>query len=315
MKDDLTLLIFAGGMGSRFGGLKQLQPVGKNGEFIIDYSIYDAVQAGFNKVVFAIKKEQYDLFEETVGQRVARQIKVDYSFESIEDLPKQFEIPPAREKLWGTASAVLKAGERINEKFAIINADDFYGREAFVAMANYLRGMDDEIDGKKQYAIVGYRLGNTLTENGTVKRGVCWAKDGYLERLSESVIEQQGDVIVAKPLDGSPEYEVEKSALVAVNMMLFSPSIFEYLEKDFIKYLEENRDNLEKCEYLIPQVLQKIVAEGFADVKVIETDARWLGITYREDLPMVVGEIAKMVENGTYPENLWSKEKTDEKTL
>lgn len=306
MKNDLTLLIFAGGMGRRFGGLKQLQPVGKNGEFIIDYSIYDAVQAGFNKVVFAIKKEQYDLFKETVGERVARQIKVDYSFESLEDLPAGFTIPEGREKLWGTASAVLKAGEKINEKFAIINADDFYGREAFEAMVKYLNEID-ETSTKQQYSIVGYRLGNTLSENGTVKRGVCWANNGYLERLSESVIEQQDDgTLTATPLDGEPAYKVEKDTLVAVNMMTFTPTIFDYLKTDFVKYLEANRDNLETCEYLIPQVLQKIVAEGFADVKVIETEAKWLGITYREDLPLVVDSITKLVEEGQYPENLWS---------
>lgn len=306
MNNDLTLLIMAGGMGSRFGGLKQLQPVGKKGELLIDYSIYDAVKAGFSKVVFVIKEENYDLFKETVGERVQRQIKVEYVFQKMEDLPEGYTVPESRgEKPWGTAHAVLAAADKIDGKFAIINADDFYGKNAFEVAAEFLKEKQAD-DGKRHYAVVGYQIANTTTENGSVKRGVCEAKDGYLTKITESQVERVDGAIQVSPLDGSPSYTVADDCLVSMNMMTFTPDIFDYIRDNFPKFLDDNKGNIDKCEYLIPEVLQMTIADGTADVKVLATNAKWYGVTYREDLPSVVDAIAKMVEDGEYPENLWS---------
>ena len=224
----------------------------------------------------------------------------------MEDLPEGYTVPESRgEKPWGTAHAVLAASEKIYGKFAIINADDFYGRNAFEVAAEFLKEEQTE-DGKRHYAVVGYQIANTTTENGSVKRGVCEAKDGYLTKITESNVERVDGVIQVSPLDGSTPYTVADDCLVSMNMMTFTPDIFDYIRDNFPKFLDDNKDNIDKCEYLIPEVLQMTIADKTADVKVLGTDAKWYGVTYREDLPSVVDAIAKMVEDGEYPENLWS---------
>ena len=297
-----TLLIMAAGMGSRFGGLKQIEPVGPSGEFIIDYSIYDAIKAGFNKVVFVIKKENEELFKETVGNRVSRHIKVEYAFQDMDDLPEGYKRPVDREKPWGTSHAILSAKNLINDNFAIINADDFYGRDAYYVMSSFLdNDYSDNI-----YCVVGYLIKNTLSSVGSVKRGVCKESNGYLTELIESSVEKNGDVITASPLDGSCPFNISEDALVSMNMLGFNTSIFNYIEDNFPRFLDSNKDNILKCEYLIPDTVFDAMKNGFASVKVLSTSARWQGITYKEDKQLVVDEINGLIESGVYPSKLWN---------
>ena len=305
MNKDMTLLIMAAGMGSRFGGLKQIEPVGPSGEFMIDYSIYDAIKAGFNKVVFIIKEENYDIFEETVGKRIKNYINVEYCFQKINDLPAGYNVPSDRIKPWGTAHAILAAKNNISENFAIINADDFYGRDAFIEVAKFLKTAT--VKTPKEYAVVGYNVLNTLTENGSVKRGVCEEDCGYLKKLTESLVEKRIDKIVAKPLDGSHEFEVSSNTRVSMNMFGFTPDLFNYIEDNFKAFLEENKNSLSTCEYLIPDLVEKAIKESYAQVKLLETTAKWQGITYREDKEKVVKEINKLIENNIYPSKLWNE--------
>ena len=298
-----TLLIMAAGMGSRFGGLKQLEPVGPNGEIIIDYSIYDAIRNGFNKIVFIIKEENYDIFREKIGKKIEDKIQVEYVFQKLENLPVGYKVPEGRVKPWGTAHAILCAKDVINEPFVVINADDFYGNDAYHVISKFMEKENNS--NKKEYAIVGYDVINTLTENGSVKRGVCKIENGYLTSIDESSIEMKDNVIEATSLVDEKVYIVEKSAKVSMNMMSFTPDIFEYLEKNFIDFLEESKENPLKSEYLIPTVLAKGINEGYCNVSVINTTAKWTGVTYREDKESVVNYINELVENGEYPNKLW----------
>jgi NDP-sugar pyrophosphorylase family protein len=298
---DKTLLIMAAGMGSRFGGLKQIEPVGPNGEFIIDYSIYDAIKAGFTKVVFVIKKENFEVFKETVGNRVSKHIKVEYAFQDMDALPEGFVRPVDREKPWGTSHAILAAKDLIDENFAIINADDFYGRDAYYVVSDFLgQSFDDNT-----YCVVGYRICNTLSLNGSVKRGVCHENNGYLTDLIESKVEYVDDRIVASPLSGADSFEITPDTLVSMNMLGFNTSIFDYIENNFPKFLESNKDNILKCEYLIPDTVFDAMDNGFCHVKLLETSAKWQGITYKEDKQLVVDEINSLIESGVYPAKLW----------
>ncbi len=304
MKKDLTLLIMAAGMGSRFGGLKQIEPVGPNGEFLIDYSIYDAIKAGFNKVVFIIKEENYEIFKNTIGKRVERQnIKVEYVFQKITDIPSEFQDMTDREKPWGTGHAILAAKDVIHENFAVINADDFYGRDGYMVLANYLNNLEKHE--KEEFAIVGYNVCNTLTENGAVKRGVCEERDGYLTNLVESSVERIDGKIVAKPLDGRDAFTVSDDTPVSMNLLGFTPALFPILEKKLKVFLEKNRNDYQKCEFLIPDVLFEAIEENTANVKVLTTTAKWYGVTYREDKENVVASLKKMVDDGIYPNDLW----------
>jgi len=296
-----TLLIMAAGMGSRFGGLKQIEPVGPNGEFIIDYSIYDALKAGFNKVVFVIKRENFDLFRETVGNRVSKHIKVEYAFQDMDDLPGGFKRPIDRVKPWGTSHAILSAKDFISDNFAIINADDFYGRDAYYVVSDFL---DNKFD-FNNYCVVGYMIKNTLSNNGSVKRGVCHASDGYLTEIIESKVERVGSDIVASPLNGAPSFNITDDTLVSMNMLGFNTSIFKYIEDHFVEFLEANKDNILTCEYLIPDTIFDAMKNGFAKVQVLSTTAKWQGITYREDKQLVVDEIRSLIDAGVYPEKLW----------
>lgn len=302
---DKTLVIMAAGMGSRFGGLKQIEPVGPNGEFIIDYSIYDAIKAGFNRVVFIIKEENYDIFKETIGSRIEDKIKVDYAFQKLEDIPEDFEFPEGREKPWGTSHAILSCRNIVNENFMVINGDDFYGRDAFRVVAEFL----DNRDASKamEYAMAGYITENTLTENGAVKRGVCEENNGYLEKIIESNVEKINGEIIAKPLDGSEAFSVDGGAVVSMNCFAFNPTLFKYLGDNFKDFLLESKDNILKCEYLIPESMYRGIQSKALTMKVLPTTAKWYGITYKEDKESVVNAIKEMVDNGEYPINLWQE--------
>ena len=297
----MTLVIMAAGMGSRFGGLKQIEPIDEYGNFIIDYSIYDAIQEGFTKVVFIIKKENYDIFRETVGARVEKYIDVEYAFQELDKLPMGYSVPEGRVKPWGTGHAILCAKDFVHENFAIINSDDFYGRDAYRVMAKFLKNNHDE----SKYAMAGYKVKNTLTENGSVKRGVCQAKDGYLTKLVESKIEKVDGKLMATPLEGGDDFEVAGDDLVSMNMFGFTPKMFTKLEEGFPEFLDSHKDDLEKCEYLIPTIVFQQIEDGEATVEVLKTDAVWQGITYREDKDKVVSEIKALVDNGEYPKGVW----------
>lgn len=303
MKKDITLVILAAGMGSRFGGLKQIEPMGPSDEFIIDYSVYDAIKAGFNKIVFLIKRENYDLFKETIGARVEPHIKVEYAFQELNNLPIGYELPSDRTKPLGTAHAVLCCKDVVNEPFAMINADDFYGRDAFIKAYDFLVNTDSS---SNNYGMIGYMVSNTLTENGSVKRGVCEVDENdYLKSIIESKVERINNVIVAKPLDGRGEFNVDDKATVSMNFLLFTPSIFKHIEDRFPIFLEENKDNLLTSEYLIPDVLEKLIQENKVTTKVINTTASWYGVTYKEDTPSVRSAIKNLVDNGEYNYNIW----------
>ena len=304
MKKDVTLVILAAGMGSRFGGLKQIEPMGPSDEFIIDYSVYDAIKAGFNKIVFIIKRENYELFKETIGKRVEPHIKVEYAFQELNNLPKGWDIPSGRMKPLGTAHAVLCAKDYVNEPFAMINSDDFYGRDAFIKAYEYLSNTDND---SSKYGMIGYMVANTLTENGSVKRGVCEVdSNNYLKSITESKIEKIGNEIVASPLDGSDSFTVNSNDTVSMNFLLFTPSIFEYIEEGFSNFFDKNKEDLLTSEYLIPDVVSNLIKDGKASMKVIRTTASWHGVTYREDTPDVKNSIKKLVDEGEYKENLWS---------
>lgn len=312
MNKDITLVILAAGMGSRFGGLKQIEPMGPNGEFIIDYSIYDALQAGFNKVVFLIKEENYEIFKETIGARVEPHVKVEYAFQKNDNVPLFYEELKERQKPLGTAHAILCCSEKVHEPFMIINADDFYGADAFRQGAEFLKKMDTEKT-PHEFGMVGYLVKNTITENGAVKRGVCKIEDGYLLTLIESSVGRISDgKIMAKPLDETlEEFEVAEDDTVSMNMLLFDPSIFKYIKDKFPAFLEANKDKLDKCEFLIPDVLFESIEEGKATCEVIPTQATWYGVTYKEDAPAVKESIKKLVktkesDKGDYPLHLWS---------
>ena len=297
----MTLVIMAAGMGSRFGGMKQIEPVGPNGEFIIDYSIYDAIRVGFKKVVFIIKEENYDIFRETIGKRIEDKISVEYVFQSNDNIPKNIEIPEERVKPFGTAHAILCCKGVVNEPFTIINADDFYGYDAYKVIADFMKKNDSD----SKYAMAGYITGNTLSENGSVKRGVCKQEGKYLSEIVESSVETVNGKIIATPLDGSKPFEVNDDTLVSMNMFSFTPKILTYLEERFPKFLEENKDDLLKCEFLIPVEAFNQVKLGEATIEVLKTTAKWQGITYKEDKELIVKGINELIEKGEYPRKLW----------
>ena len=299
-----TLLILAAGMGSRFGGLKQLEPFGPNNEFIIDYSVYDAIRNGFNKIVFIIKEENYDIFRETIGNRIEGKIKVEYVFQKLDNLTKGFKVPENRVKPWGTAHAIMCAKDVINEPFAIINADDFYGNDAFKVVSNFLNTMNKT--DKEHFGLVGYKVINTLTENGSVKRGVCEVdSNNKLTDIKECSIEKINNDIIAKPLNNDKEFKIEEDTRVSMNMMAFSKDIFNYIESKFEKFLIDNKDNIEKCEYLIPDVLKEGIDENYCDVEVLNTISKWVGVTYKEDKESVVNYIKEQIDKGEYSSKLW----------
>ena len=295
-----TLLVMAAGMGSRFGGLKQIEPMGPNGEFLIDYSVYDAKLAGFTKIVFIIKEENYDIFKETIGKRVEPYIETEYVFQDDSNLKEKYKDLQTRLKPLGTGHAILCAKDKVKTPFAIINADDFYGRDAYVVASKYLDKIDD-----KHYAVVGYKVGKTLSPNGAAKRGICKEENGKLKDLIESSVEKIDDKIIAKPLDGDTEFTVEDDSLVSMNMLLFTPKIFDYLEEKLTKFLETNKNDLSKCEFLIPDVVKDAIKEDRVEVDLLSTNAIWHGVTYKEDKEEVVKAIDELIKEKVYPNKLW----------
>ena len=298
----MTLLIMAAGMGSRFGGLKQLEPVGPNGEFIIDYSIYDAIRAGFERVVFIIKEENYEIFKDTIGKRIEDKIRVEYVFQDINELPEGFSCPEGREKPWGTAHAILAAKNIIKESFGIINADDFYGLDAYEKLAEFLKGIEN--NNSSEFAVIGYPVSKTLSNGGSVKRGIMLEDDenNILIDLCESLIEYKDNQLIATPLLGGDSFVVSDYALVSMNMFGFTPEIFKYLSIGFKTFLKEN--DLLTAEFLLPEFLNTSLTKLW-NVKIIRTDANWYGITYREDKEMIVKAINDYIKQGIYPEELW----------
>lgn len=291
----MTLVIMAAGMGSRFGGLKQIEPVGPNGEFIIDYSIYDAKRCGFDKIVFIIKEENYEIFKETIGKRVEGKITVEYVFQNNLNVP--IEIPTERVKPLGTAHAILCCKDLVKENFAVINADDFYGYNAYKVLAENLRKTKDE------FLMVSYLLEQTLTKSGKVKRGVCHKDGEYLTDITESEVIEENNKLVGTELETGKEINVDKNTLVSMNMFGFTPKIFELLENNFKEFLLTH--DIMKSEYLIPSELSKYIKEGLIKLRVLETDAKWFGITYKEDKEEFTEEINKLVKKGVYPSKLW----------
>ncbi|MCR4624999.1 MAG: nucleotidyltransferase [Lachnospiraceae bacterium] len=311
----MTLIIMAAGMGSRYGGLKQLDPLGPGGEFLLDYSIYDAVKAGFNKVVFVIKKENLELFRETVGERIEKAVKVEYAFQDIEDIPENGSIPEGRVKPWGTAHAVYCCRKLVDEPFAVINSDDFYGAEAFECLAKYLsqNGADNtgiKADGAvpHRYCMAAYMLKNTLTENGSVSRGVCLDKDMNLTSITEHTkIERLSDGRLINTEDDGTQKELNENLHVSMNCWGFTPEFFNTLEKGLKTFFDVNKgEKLNKAEYYLLTAVQDEIDAGTATVKLLETDAKWFGVTYKEDRPKVVEAIRKLIAEGVYPGKLWA---------
>ena len=255
--------------------------------------------------MFIIKKENYDIFRDTIGKRVEKLIDVEYVFQELENLPEGYSVPEGRVKPWGTAHAVLCCKDVVKENFAIINADDFYGRDAFKVIAEFLT-RDNSGSDYEEYAIAGYKVKNTLTENGSVKRGVCSTSGRYLTKLIESKIDYVGDKLMATPLEGGEDFEVSPEDTVSMNMFGFTPHIFDYLSEKFPIFLDNHRDDIDTCEFLIPSLVFEELEEGIARVEVLETEAVWQGITYKEDKPKVVSEIKKLVDNGEYTPGLWN---------
>lgn len=300
-----TLLVLAAGIGSRYGGLKQLDPVGPSGENIIDYSIFDAIRTGFGKVVFVIRKDIEEVFKEFIGTRYEGKIEIKYAFQELEAIPAGFEIPADREKPWGTGHAILMAKDVINEPFAVINADDFYGRSGFQLLADYYTDAPMEVDGKANFSMTGFILRNTLSEHGTVSRGVCSVDaDGNLTNVVElTKIAKRGDA-AENLAEGESVTDLTGDEVVSMNMWGFTPAIFEHLETQFIEFLQE-QINVPKSEFFIPFVVDRTIKEGSAKLKVLKSTDSWFGVTYREDKPMVMASIQKLVDDGVYPEKLF----------
>lgn len=298
------LVVMAAGMGSRYGGLKQIDPVGPSGEIIIDYSIYDAVKAGFEKVIFIIRKDIEADFRECVGNRFAGIVDVDYAFQELDMLPEGIEVPEGRVKPWGTGHAVLCAKDVISAPFAVINADDFYGANSFQAIADYLRGAED--GDKYDYSMVGFILANTISEHGHVARGCCDVKDGKLASIVERTkIQLFDDGIKYSEDDGETWVDISPETVVSMNMWGFTPSFLDELGERFAKYVKANIENL-KAEFFIPLAVDQLMSEGKADVSVLPCSSKWLGVTYREDKPTVEAAIKQLVSQGDYPEKLWA---------
>ncbi len=297
-----TLLVLAAGMGSRFGGIKQLDGIGPNGETIMDYSIYDAIKSGFDEVVFVIREELLEDFEKLVTYKFKDKVKVKYVFQKTEDLPEGIDLKIERAKPWGTAHAVWSAREAINKPFALINADDFYGRNSFEVIADYLKQLDPN-DISKQ-CIIGFNLQKTLSENGSVSRGVCAVDENknLTEIVERTKIYKKGNK--AFYVEDDEEHPLSGDEAVSMNMMGFTPAIFQKIEKDMIEFLNEKGDD-PKAEFYLPLVLNNLVRNNAGQVKVLDTNSSWFGMTYKEDRPDVVKSISDRIASGEYPKSLW----------
>ena len=301
-----VLVIMAAGMGSRYGGLKQIDPIDEQGHIIMDFSIFDAKRAGFEKVVFIIKKENEADFKEAIGKRMEEVMDVEYVFQDLHNIPEGFEVPEGRVKPWGTAHAILSCIDVVDGPFAVINADDYYGRDAFQKIFDFLSTHED--DDKYRYTMVGYQLENTLTENGHVARGVCTVdEDGYLVKVVERTrIERKGDGAAYTEDEGATWTELPTDAIVSMNMWGFSASFLQEIKNGFASFLEEGlKSNPLKCEYFLPSVVSNLLAEDRATVSVLTSKDKWYGVTYKEDKAVVMAAIQNMKDNGVYPEEVW----------
>lgn len=303
-----VLVIMAAGMGSRYGGLKQIDPVDEQGHIIMDFSIYDAKRAGFEKVIFIIKKENEEDFKEAVGLRMEEIMEVEYVYQDLDNLPEGYKLPEGRVKPWGTAHAVLSCIDAVDGPFAVINADDYYGSHAFQVIYDYLSTHED--DEKYRYTMVGYLLKNTLTDNGHVARGVCdMNEDGELIGIHERTrIEKKDGGAAYTEDDGETWVSLDVDSIVSMNMWGFSASILREIRDGFPAFLEEGlQSNPMKCEYFLPTVVSNLLEEGKATVSVLKSADKWYGVTYKEDKPVVVEAIGKLKESGLYPEKLWEE--------
>ena len=291
---DITLLIMAAGMGSRYGGLKQLDSVGPNQETIIDYSVYDAIRAGFDKVVFVIRKEFHNEFRSLITDKYLGNIKVEFAFQELENLPADFSCPEGRKKPWGTGHAILSAKDIIQEPFVAINGDDFYGLESFKVVADYYQ------NGGSEFSMVAFQLDNTLSDFGSVTRGLCTLKGNKLD----TVIETGGLIMSEKGMRSDRSIHLNGKEPVSMNVWGFTPDLFGYLESMFIQFLKEEGDAL-KSEYLIPSVVNNLIQTDKKSVHILHTSAKWFGVTYKEDKPYVTEQIKKLIDNGNYPKKLF----------
>lgn len=299
-----TLIVLAAGMGSRYGGLKQMDPMGPSGETVLDYSVFDAIRAGFDKVIFIIRTDFEEQFRKQVVSKFKNKIQVELVFQTLDDLPKGFTVPEGRVKPWGTTHAILAARHSVNEPFAIINADDFYGRDGLQQVADALK-ISYENGVRDQYAIVGYKLGNTLSAHGSVNRGVCSYADGLLKSVEEfTEIEENSDGICSGINMKGVRQPIALDTLVSMNLWGFSPSVMGRLEQHFIKFLQEHSTEL-KSECYIPTVVDELIQNGIADCHVVSSDSQWFGVTYPDDKAQVVESIEKLVAMGEYPKSLW----------
>ena len=292
---NITLLVMAAGMGSRYGGLKQLEAVGPGGETIIDYSVYDAIRAGFNKVVFIIRKDFEQEFTSQITDKYAGKIQVEFSFQDLHDLPDGFTCPEGREKPWGTGHAILTAADLIHEPFVAINGDDFYGLESFEVVAKYYQS------GRGAFSMVAFQLDKTLSEFGGVTRGLCTVKDGLLDTVIETGELRQSDHGISSDRD----IELDGSEPVSMNVWGFTPDLFDYLQSMFVDFLEKEGNEM-KSEYLIPFVVNDLIRSGQEKVHVLRSNAAWFGVTYKKDRTFVLGEIQKLIQMGVYPEKLFA---------
>ena len=300
-----ALVIMAAGIGSRFGkGIKQLAPVGPNGEIIMDYSIHDALEAGFNKVVFIIRKDLEEEFRQVIGNRIEKITEVAYAFQALDDLPHGFTCPADRTKPWGTGQAVLAAESVLSEPFMVINADDYYGKEAYVKVHDYLV-QEQPDDGILHICMAGFRLGNTLSDNGSVTRGVCHIENGALTGVTETHdIYKTADGAESRP-EGGEVVTLNVKDLVSMNMWGLTPAFMDTLKKGFVEFLQGVKEGEIKKEYLLPEMIDQLIKAGKAKVDVLETKDTWFGVTYQEDKASVTEAFKKLVEEGVYPSNLY----------
>lgn len=308
-----VLVVMAAGMGSRFGGLKQITPVTDKGEIILDFSLYDAMMAGFDKAIFIIKKENEAAFRDLLSERAGKYMDIQYVFQELTDLPEGYSVPSGREKPWGTAHAVLSARKAVDGPMAVINADDYYGPGAFQSIYGFLENAAD--DGKYHYCMVGYRIENTLTENGYVSRGVCeTSQDGNLSSITERTKIRWSDgldgiesgKIVYTEDDGATWNELAKGTIVSMNFWGFTPSMMKEMENGFPAFLDKAMaENPLKGEFFLPGVVDRLISENKADVRVLRSMDRWYGVTYKEDLDAVKAALQSMKDKGEYPDVLW----------
>ncbi len=300
-----ALVIMAAGIGSRFGkGIKQLAPVGPNGEIIMDYSIHDALEAGFNKVVFIIRKDIEEEFRSVIGNKIEKITEVEYAFQALEDLPQGFEKPEDRTKPWGTGQAVLAAKKVLSEPFMVINADDYYGKEAYVKVHDYLV-QDQPEDGVLHICMAGFRLGNTLSDNGSVTRGICHIDNGALVGVTETHDIYKTESGAETRSDDGKASVLDVNSLVSMNMWGLTPAFMDVLEKGFVEFLTDIQPGDIKKEYLLPEMIDRLIKAGKAKVDVLDTKDTWFGVTYQEDKASVTAAFEKLVKDGVYPENLY----------